>query len=95
MQYWRDAKQTEKEAPQCYTFSTVCWYCIKVVHQRKLPLKQKILLTLMKLHLALLTEDLAFRFQVSSATASSIIITWIKLISKELSVLIIGPAEVR
>ena len=55
---------------------------------RKLSLEQEILLTLMRLGLALLTEDLAFRFDVSSATASSI---FIKLMSKELSVLIIWP----
>ena len=38
---------------------------------------------LMKLRLALLLEDLAFRFQISSRSASSIFITWVKLCSKE------------
>ena len=47
----------------------------------------------MKPRLSLLTEDLAFRFQVSSTTASSIFITWIKLKSKEFSVLIIWPSR--
>ena len=60
---------------------------------RKLSLGQELLLTLMKLCLALLTEDLAFRFQVSSTTASSIFITWIKLMSRELAVLIIWPSR--
>ena len=41
------------------------------------------------MRLALLVDDLAFRFQISSTMVSSIFITWIKLMSKELSVLII------
>ena len=44
----------------------------------------------MKLRLAPLLEDLAFRFQISSGSASSIFITWVKLCSKELIVLIIN-----
>lgn len=47
-------------------------------------------MTLMKLKLALIIDDLAFRLMVSSTTASSIFITWVKLMSKELSVLITG-----
>jgi hypothetical protein len=45
----------------------------------------------MRLKLGLLIDDLASRFIISSSTASSIFITWIKLMSKELSVLIIWP----
>ena len=47
----------------------------------------------MKLRLALLTTDLGFRFHVSAITVSSIFITWIKLMSKELSVLIVWPSR--
>ena len=47
----------------------------------------------MKLRLALLTIDLGFRFHVSATTVSSIFITWIKLMSKELSVLIVWPSR--
>ena len=36
---------------------------------------------------------LAFQFQVSSGTISSILVTWIKLMSKELAVLIIWPTH--
>ena len=61
--------------------------------ERKLRLEQEILLTLMKLRLALLTIDLGFRFHVSATTVSSIFITWIKLMSKELtSVLSVWPS---
>ena len=95
MQYWRGAKQTEKEAPKgtATPFQLFAGTGKKSGPPRKLSLEQEILLTLMKLRLALLTEDLAFRFDVSSATASSIFITWIKLMSKELSVLIIWPSR--
>ena len=57
--------------------------------QRSLSLPQEMLLTLMKLKLGLINEDLAFRFMVSVGTVSSVFITWVKLMSKELLVLII------
>ena len=47
----------------------------------------------MKLKLGLINEDLAFRFMVSLITVSSVFIKWIKLMSKELSVLIIWPSK--
>ncbi|CAH3185091.1 unnamed protein product [Porites lobata] len=61
--------------------------------ERKLRLEQEFLLTLMKLRLALLTFDLGFRFHVSASTVSSVFITWVKLMSKELSVLIVWPSR--
>ena len=56
---------------------------------RKLTLEQELLLTLMRLRLGLLLEDLAWRFNTSAGTASSIFITCVKLLSKELSWFII------
>ena len=50
-------------------------------------------MTLMKLILALLTVDLAFRFHVSITSVSSILITWIKFMSKELSKVIVWPSR--
>ena len=47
----------------------------------------------MKLTLALLTIDWGFRFHASATIVSSIFITWIKLMSKELSVLIVWPSR--
>ena len=47
----------------------------------------------MCIRLALLTVDLGFRFHVSATTVSSIFITWVKLMSKELSVLIVWPSR--
>ena len=61
--------------------------------KRKLSLEQEFLLVLMKLRLGLMVEDLAFRFQISAGKVSQIFITWIKLMSKELAVLIIWPSS--
>ena len=60
---------------------------------RKLSLEQEFLLTMMRLRLGLLHEDLAWRFCVSSSRVTQIIETWIKLLSKELSCLIIWPSK--
>ena len=68
MQYWSAAKQTEKEslsAPSTL-FQMFAGPGRKNGPSRKLSSKQEILLTLMKLRLARLSEDLAFRFEVSS-----------------------------
>ena len=61
--------------------------------ERKLRLEQEFLFTLLKLRLALLTIYLGFRFHVSATTVSSIFITWVKLMSKERSLLIVWPSR--
>ena len=68
MQYWRGTKQTEKEVPKNPSpFQQFAGRSdIRKGPPRKLRLKQEFLLTLMKLRLALLIEDLSFRFKVSS-----------------------------
>ena len=90
MQYWRSGKQTTKEAPQPPSaFELAIGFAKgRPGPERKLRLEQEFLMTLMKLTLALLTVDLAFRFHVSTTSVSSIFITWIKFMSKELSVLL-------
>ena len=60
---------------------------------RKLTLEQEFLLVLMQLRLDLMQADLAFRFKISTGKVSQIFITWIKLLSKQLSVLIIWPSR--
>lgn len=47
----------------------------------------------MKLRLDLLTIDLGFRFHVSATTVSSVFVTWVKLMSMELSALIVWPSR--
>ena len=60
---------------------------------RKLSLETKCFLVLMKLRLDLLQTDLAYRFDISPGKVSQIFITWIKLVSKQLGVLIIWPSK--
>jgi hypothetical protein len=58
---------------------------------RKLPQKDELLLTLMKLCLGSTNEDLAQRFGVSRSTVSNIFNTWIKILANELKCLIYNP----
>ena len=96
MQYWRGSIQTQRESRSPSPFND--YVSSEGVEsrrgpQRKLSLEQEFLCSLMKLRLSLMNDDLAFRFQVSSGTISSILVTWIKLMSKELAVLIIWPTR--
>lgn len=93
MQYWRGPKQTTREAPQDHSDPGIGLPKCRPGPGRKLDLEKEFFSTIMKLKLDLINEDLAFRFMVSSTTASSVFITWIKLMSKELSVLIIWPSK--
>ncbi|XP_046851060.1 uncharacterized protein LOC124444479 [Xenia sp. Carnegie-2017] len=95
MQYWRGPTQTQNEttATPKTPFQLFAGRGYRSGPARKLSPQQELLMCLMKLRLALLVDDLAFRFQISSATVSSTFITWIKLMSKELSVLFIWPSR--
>lgn len=97
MQYWRGGKQTTIEAPKPPSLFDLATGLAKgrPGPERKLKLEQVFLLTLTKLRIALLTVDLGFRIHVLTTIVSSTFITWIKLMSKELSVLIVGQVDDR
>ena len=60
---------------------------------RKLTLEQEFLMVMMRLRLDLLTKDLAFRFGVADSRVTQTLITWVKLMSKQLGCLIIWPSR--
>ena len=60
---------------------------------RKVSLKNQFLLTLMKLRLGLLNEDLADRFGISGATCSRILTTTLKFLASQLKCLIFNPSK--
>jgi hypothetical protein len=74
--YWRGSG-TIKSKRQCYS---------KGARTKLLP-QDQLFLTLIRLRLALLHQDLAFRFGISLTTVSVIVSTWVQLLYKQLSVL--------
>ena len=98
MQYWRGEKQTTKETPQppCPFELVASFVKRRPGPERKLRLEQELVLTSIKLGLGLLVLDLGFRFHISTTTTttvSTIFITWVKLISRELSASIVWPSR--
>ena len=94
MQYWRGAKTTtEFEAKRRESQEKSPVILNKPGPSRSLTHEQEFLLVLMRLRLGLLGHDLAFRFKVTTALVSSIFITWLNLMAKELGVLIVWPSR--
>ena len=83
LQYHTGNGSESKNAPE----SAIC----RKGPGRSLDKKNEMLLTLMKLKLNLLNEDLAFRFDISPALVSRIITTWIIFLGLELQQLIVWP----
>ncbi|XP_065645488.1 uncharacterized protein LOC136075965 [Hydra vulgaris] len=83
MHYWKGKKNTTKDLSSPRDLQTISL--------KSLTLQQEFLLVMMRLRLALLTEDLAHRFMISSSVVSSVFITWIKLFSLELKWIIHFP----
>ena len=70
-------------------------YTLRPGQLRKLDIEQEFFLIMMKIRLGLLQTDIAYRFDISPGKVSEIFITWIKLMSKELGVLIIWPSKIQ
>ena len=70
VQYWRGSKRVISTRKRSFTRSKV----------KKLSYKNELLLTLMRIRLGLLNEDLADRFGISSTVCSNTFKTWIRLL---------------
>ena len=80
MQYQRGDKQIEKETPSRYKADVgSSTYFGRPGPSSKLPLEKELFLVLMRLRLALLVHDLAFRVQISDTLVSSIFVKWMRL----------------
>lgn len=74
VRYWRGAKRIVRSKVRRYNYRRT----------RKLSQKDEFLLTLMRLRLGLLNEDLADRFCISPSMVSNIFSTWIPILSRVL-----------
>ena len=75
LRYWRGTKRNIR-------FSKVKRTMLTTPKTKKLSHRDEFLLTLMRLRLALLNEDLADRFGISPAICSNTFTTWIRLMSR-------------
>ena len=83
MHYWKGLKNTFKDLSSPRNLNNVSL--------RSMTLEQEFLMVMMRLRLALLNNDLANRFIVSTSVVSSVFTTWIKLIASEMKWLIHWP----
>ena len=72
MHYWKEPRQTLKEAPMRYSMDDDPSLFFKPGPGRKLKLELELLLDMMRLRVRLLVPDLARRFQISDSLISSI-----------------------
>ncbi|KAK3092726.1 hypothetical protein FSP39_006615 [Pinctada imbricata] len=62
-------------------------------NHRNLSMKEEILITLMKIRLCLLDEDLANRFDISVSNVSRIFTTWVKILGRFLEEFVFNPPK--
>lgn len=88
MKYWRGSNTSNSEH-----FSKI--FFNKPGPERKLSLIDEFFLTLIRLKVGLLTEDLAKRFNVSVGTVSSVVTSWVNLMYTDLKLICeLPPNEV-
>jgi len=61
--------------------------------KRVLSGREEMFLTLVRIRLGLVEEDLAFRFKVSQSTVSSITTTWYPFLAREWNIFIYWPTQ--
>ncbi|XP_014677247.1 PREDICTED: uncharacterized protein LOC106817110 [Priapulus caudatus] len=86
MQYWRGSA-TAETGHFTKSFTT------KPGPDRKLSLIDEFFLTMVRLKVGLLTEDLAQRFNISTGSVSSIVTTWVNLMYTDLKMLCELPSK--
>ena len=89
MRYWT-GKKRYKPSGFNRIFNTTP---VKSGRARSLHCLDELVLTLMKLRLAVTNEFLASMFSISYGTCSSIICTWIKFLAKQLKCLVFWPSK--
>lgn len=89
IQYWKGEKVTLTPVAYTHNVNSKSRYG----PPRSLTLEQEFLLVLMRLRMGLLVVDLAFRFKITCSQVSCIFTAWIKLLLRELGVLIVWPSK--
>ena len=80
-------------ATESLCYSNVVVSTKKKRHHRLLPPLEELFLTLVRLRLGLMEQDLAYRFDLSQPTVSRIIITWINFMYLELKKIPLWPPK--
>ncbi|XP_077862304.1 uncharacterized protein LOC144343764 [Saccoglossus kowalevskii] len=88
MMYWKGAKTSKSQTQESH---------MKRGPERKVEIKEEMLITLMKLRLGLLNEYIARTFNLSEGLVSSIFTTWVKVIGPLLkeSIFLPDPENIR
>ena len=84
--YWSGVRRTKENASSIFDieFEGDIFPLDKRGPSRKLTLEQEFLLVMMRLCLNLLIKYLAFRFGVADSRVTQVLITWIRLLSRQL-----------
>ncbi len=97
MQYWKGKTETQREERKGVDLGyEELLYERGLTRKRpgparSLPLEQEFLMVMMRLRADLKVQDLSYRFKISLGSVTSILFTWIRLMSLELRCLIKWP----
>ena len=80
-------------AAECLCYSNVVVSSKKKRRNRSLPPMEELFLTLIRLRLGLMEQDIAYRFNLSQPTMSRIITTWVNYMYLELKKIPLWPSK--